>query len=485
MGGGFHLLRDIAQFGAMLLMVRLLTPEDYGSAALAQSFIGLLSVVSFGIFSAHTLQLREPADIDWQAHFSAAVVINCLLFLLTLVAAWLLSSTQRYEAAALPLAGFALTFLVEIPGTLRHRMLETQHDWVRFRLLLIMGTVLGVGVGLAIAFLGGGVWALVVQPPLFGLPAAIDLFWRGNWRPDFSWSWTRYRDTAFFGINRMGSAAAFRGREGVQQTVMATAYDFAALGVFTRAMGLATLVAGRIGSVAMQALYPVVTRAEIRSEKFQRMAGLVLQGVCWTSIPAAAFFALNANETVSLLYGQEWLSVAPLLPLAVMGVAFNGIAATLSSLLLANDEARLCLIIDITGAMIAVGLALLLVPTSIITYLAALAMLGLAILMVLLAALAKTNGVSGKGIKAAFLPSIVACSVASVTTEVGGYLAEGSYPMVVQLIIGAGVFAGVYILVLRVAFASSMRALIEIAPGAQQLMRWLQFSHPDHDLKES
>ena len=59
------------------------------------------------------------------------------------------------------------------------------------------------------------------------------------------------------------------------------------------------------------------------------MAGLVLQGVCWTIIPVAAFFALNANETVSLLYGQRWLSVAFLLPLAVMGVAFNGIATTL------------------------------------------------------------------------------------------------------------------------------------------------------------
>ena len=144
---------------------------------------------------------------------------------------------------------------------------------------------------------------------------------------------------------------------------------------------------------------------------------------------------------MSLLYGEQWLSVVPLLPLAVMGVAFNGIAATLSSLLLANNEARLCLIIDITGTMIAVGLALWLVPTGIITYLAALAMLGLVILMVLLAALAKTNGVSGKAIKAAFLPSIVACSVASVTIEIVRYLVEGSYPMVVQLIIGAGVFA--------------------------------------------
>jgi len=484
-GAGTTLVIDVLQFGGMLLMVRLLTPEDYGSAALAQSFVGLISVLSFTTFAGHALQVRDPSNVDWQAHFSAAVVINCSIFLLTLLVALFLSSTQRYEAAALPLAVIAVVFLLEIPALLRRTMLQTQHDWVRLSGLTLMGTFLGLSAGLAIAFLDGGVWALVVQPPLLVVPFAIDLFWRGNWRPDFSLSWGRYRSTVFFSIYRMGSAVAIRGRPVVEQSVMVSAYDFGFLGVFTRTMGLASLVAGRMGSVAMQALYPVITRAEIRSEKFQRMAGIVLQGVCWTTIPAAVFFALHANETVSLLYGEQWLSVVPLLPLALMGIAFNGIATTLSGLLLANNESRLCLIIDITGTIIAVGLAMWLVPIGFIEYLAALAILGFAMVMVVLAALMKTNGLSGKLIKAAFLPSIVACSVASVITEIGRYLVEGSYPTVVQLIIGSGVFVAVYILVLRFAFASSMRALIELSPGGKSLMRWLQFSHPSQDLKES
>ena len=74
--GGFTLLRDVAQFGTMLILVRLLSPADYGTAALAQSTIGFLSVVSFGAFVMHSLQFRDPSQVDWQAHFTAAVVIN-------------------------------------------------------------------------------------------------------------------------------------------------------------------------------------------------------------------------------------------------------------------------------------------------------------------------------------------------------------------------------------------------------------------------
>ena len=143
-GGGFTLLRDLAQFGVMLILVRLLTPADYGTAALAQAIIGLVAVVSFGTFSAHALQMRDPDEIDWQAHFTAAAAINVTLAALVLALAYALSFTTRYAEAALPLAALAVIFIIEIPGTLRHRMLEANHDWKRFRLLLIIGTFLGL-----------------------------------------------------------------------------------------------------------------------------------------------------------------------------------------------------------------------------------------------------------------------------------------------------------------------------------------------------
>src|SRR5262249_19618691 len=118
-GGGFTIVRDIAQFGVMLVLVRLLSPSDYGSYALAQSIIGFLSVFSFGTLVLHALQLRDPAEIDWQAHFTAAVVINTILCAVTIVAAWILSLNQHYKDAAVPLAALSLVFLVEIPGSLR------------------------------------------------------------------------------------------------------------------------------------------------------------------------------------------------------------------------------------------------------------------------------------------------------------------------------------------------------------------------------
>jgi len=475
-GAGSALLRDIAQFAVMLILIRILSPVDYGSAALAQSFIGLISVVSFGTFALHALQMRDPNAVDWQAHFTAAAVINSVLFCLTILLAWALSFSERYHSAAWPLAGLSPVLLIEIAATLRHRMLETQHDWQRFRILLIIGTILGLSTGLIVALLGGGVWALVVQVPLFGLPAAVDLFWYGKWRPQWSWSWARYRETVRFAFNRMGSDAVLRGRQTVEQTVLAGAYDFAGLGVFTRSIGLATLIAGRIGSVAMMSLYPVITRAAQRTVRFQRIAGLVLQGVCWATIPGAVFLAICAGDVVALLYGPKWAAVAPLLPLAAMGVAIASISATASSLLLANNAVRVCLIIDLLAACIGVGLALWLVPIGMVVYLAALAALSLTVLLVSLGALLVTNGIARDSLPSAFLPALLAAAGAAIATAGVQNLVDGHGYVVARLVAEAVVFCSFYLLIIRVTFPHALHELLLVVPAGQRLMKLLCLS---------
>ncbi|PPC80053.1 MAG: hypothetical protein CTY39_11765, partial [Hyphomicrobium sp.] len=340
-GGGFTMVRDVIQFANMLVMVRLLTPADYGAFALAQSIIGLLSVFSFASFVSHALQMRDPADVDWQAHFTAAAAINVAIMMIGLAVATVLYHTEQFAQAALPLAGLSLVFLIEIPSTLRDKMLLTQHNWSRSAYLPIIGTLLGCGVGIAIAILGGGYWALVLPVLLFGVPAAIDLLLVAKWRPDWSWSWPRYQETAKFGVTLMGSAGLWRARLATEQHVLAGTYDMSTLGIYSRSVGLATLLAGRIGTIITGSLFPVLTRAERGSIQFRRYAGLVLRGVSWATIPAAAFLAICAIDVVTLLYGDKWSSVIPLIPFAVAGVALIGISSASTSMILANSDVRL------------------------------------------------------------------------------------------------------------------------------------------------
>ena len=473
-GGGFTLLRDVAQFAVMLILVRMLSPADYGAAAVVQSIVGVAAVLSFGTFSTHALQIRDPAKIDWQAHFTAAIIINVPLFLLTLITAWALSFTTLYHSVAMPLGALSVLFLVEIPGTLRHRMLEANHSWGRFRVLLIMGTLLALGVGLVVALLGGGVWALIVQPPLLGLPAAVDLFWDAGFKPDWTWSWPRYRDTFHYGINRVIAGAASRGRVMTETVALSSAFSLGSLGLYTRAIGLGTLLAGRVGSVVTLSLYPVITRAEPSSARFQRLSALVLQGVCWATAPAALFLCLTAADTVNGLYGKQWISVAPLLPLAVVVVALGGVASALGSLLLANDQIHAGLILDLVSALGGILVALTIIPFGAEIYLTALSCLALCVVALAVFILLSRGGITEGGVVAAIGPALVAGTAAFAAVIASRSAFGKSSYVFARLCIDGAVLAIAYIATLRMAFAAEFTDLLNAAPGGAMLARHLR-----------
>lgn len=470
------MLRDVAQFIVMLVLVRLLSPSDYGTAAIAQAIIGFVSVVSYNTFSLQALQVRDPSTIDWQAHFSAAMVINIALGLVVLLVAWGLAYTDQYREVALPLAVLSVGFLVEIPGTLRHRMLETIHDWKRYRVLLMIGTVLALGVGLIVGLMGGGVWALVVQPPLLGLPAAFDILVLQRFGPRWTLNLVAWRELMRFGADRAASGLVARGRALNEQALLSSVYDLATLGVFTRANGLATLLGGRIGSVVPMALHPVVTRAERASPRFQRLAALVLRGVCWTTVPSAVFLAIAAQDIVSVLYGPKWERVVPLLPLAAFWVGITGIWNTLSGLLVANGDSRPAVLIDISAAASAVLIAFLVISFGPEQYLMWLTVHSLLIAAITIMLLVHQRAMTRSDVVWAVLPAFVGALVAG--AAVVGVHRNLEMPdfEIARLALDGGIVAIVYVATLRLLFARTLSEILEVVPAGRYLRRALMLS---------
>lgn len=474
-GGGSTAFRDIVQFATMLILVRVLHPEEYGRMALAQSIIGIISIFSISTFISHALQQRDPSQVDWQAHFTAAVILNGSLFTVTLMIAWALSGTNIYKEAALPLAGLGFVFLIEIGATLRHKMLEVHHDWMRFRLLTVIGTVLGAAAGICVAFAGGGIWALVVQVLLFGMPAALDLFWQARWRPDWSWSWQRYRATVRFGVMRIGSASVGRARLTCEHALLTRAYDFASLGLFTRSIGLATLLVGRVGGVAVGVLYPVITRAEPRSPEFRRYAALIMRAVTWFSVGGSILLVLSADGIVLLIYGDGWAQVVQFIPLAAVSVGFSGISGVAGMLLLANDDSTAVLFSDGLLSLSAMALAFFLIPISIETYLVGLALHGVVATIGTVGLLLTMRGIAAADVAGAFMPAALAGGAAAGAVVLIRSGLEPAELPTLRLARELPLFGMTYLLVLRLVFPRQLLELLMVAPAKKVLIRALGF----------
>ncbi|GGD50674.1 oligosaccharide flippase family protein [Erythrobacter arachoides] len=473
-GAGFQFLNQAVQFGAMLVLVRLLTPADYGTVSLAQAILNGLTVASFAIFVQHALQARDPATIDWQSHWTAGVVINAVIVTITLAVCFALAQSPKYEAIAAPLAVLTLNFVIGVPASLRQRMLEVNHEWLKLRGLLFSGAVGGLLAALLLAWLGAGYWALVAPAVIFGLPMAIDLFWRGGFRPQWSYDHQYYANALSFGYQRMFSAAAGQGRTFTEQALISAVFSLATLGIYTRASGLGIMLVGQFGGLAIAALYPIITRAEQQTPRFQRLAGLLMRGVTWSMVPAALFLWTMPREIVLVLYGEQWLPVIELLPWAGLSIGAFGCVQMCTTLMLANESRKLVLAIDIATSVLAILLAWLTIPSGPKYYFMATSLLGAAMLGLVCVAMVRTRAMTWSGVAGGLIPPAVAAAGAALAVAFLRPWIMTLHPLL-SLALAGTVLGVTYVAILRLAFASSLRALAEILPGGPLLLRVLGY----------
>jgi len=470
---GLNLMRDVLQFGQMLVLVRLLDPAIYGMAGLATTLINFIGLISFRHIITHVLQVRGAGRVNYHQHFTAGLVLNGALFILANLVALGVGYSDQYAPLQPLLRVLSLTLLLSVPVDMRVKMLERDHDWSRLRLLQLGSILISIIAALAMALAGAGVYALIVPGLLGSCVWVTDLFLSQGWRPRWQWNYAEYREALLFGLNRAGSNALNGGRSLLQNTLITQHFQFAALGVFGRAEGLANLFCSRIAQEASNALYPVITRTEAQTERFQRISGLVLQSVAWIVIPIAAFFSIEADSIVKLLFGSKWIEVIPLLPLAMAINLSISIGSTAYRLLLANDQPRLCLRSDLAAFVLAAVAMLVLIPYGLMPYLVGSALAHAAIGGILIALLIRTRGISALVLMAVlFPPALASAAGASFALLVASLFPDGLSSLVRLVIVGP-VFAAAYLAVLRLLFPVPLVELVSYLPGERRLRRLL------------
>lgn len=474
-GVWFTLARDVLQFLTMLVMVRLLSPHDYGQQALASTVIGFIAVASLKTVSQLPLQARNPDDFDWDTHFTVGAVVNSIVFVATLLVGGAIALIGSDDMRTLGYLVMVLSpvFLVEIYGTYQLTWLQARHEWGRMRLLLIVGSLFACVLGIGLAFAGWGAFALASMPMFLAIPLAGDALVSAH-RPRFSMSaLTKYAEGLRFGVNRAASSVAYAGRALAENSILSGLFGFSALGSFTRAVGLAQITSGRIGPVASQTLYSILTRAEARSERFGRFSALLLQGVIWTSVPAAVFLSMEAGPIVRLLYGSHWTAVIPLVPLASLFICIRGANATLNQIMLANLQVGDCLRVDVANvaaSFLALAFAL---TMGVVPYLAAVVTAEFATLT-----LGAAYAVRGRAIdQREVLIAAGACAAACIPAALAAlmlpiqYVSTPTLPMtlLLQILLKAAAFGICYAIGLRILAPSALSQLVDALPMQARL----------------
>lgn len=308
-----------------IVLARILSPHQFGIAAMAFVFSGIAIIISDLSLSAALVQRPTITETDRSTVFWTTLGIGIGCSMAGAASSPLVAGFfHQPEVAPLFAAvsgGFTLTALSATQSALLTRELRFKS----LQLRAIAAAVIGNLVAIAVAVAGFGPWA-VVSEGLAASAASTALLWSiSSWRPRLVYSRQSLRELGSFGIKMFGSRLLAYANGNMDNLLVGRFLGSAALGAYALAFNVMIGPISSLTSPIQQVLFPALARIQDDRPRllvaWKRAARLV------TAVGAPAFLGLIvvAPDLVRVVYGAKWDAAVRILQLlSLAGLAQSG-----------------------------------------------------------------------------------------------------------------------------------------------------------------
>lgn len=327
---GLRLVSQLYTWGVTLFMVRLLTPADYGLNAMLEAPIELLALVgAMGLDTALVrFGVKSPRQIS--STFGLLLLVNASIFVgLMAGAPWIAGYFKQPDLEALVRVS-AVVFVLAPLRTIPNALLDIALDFKLKAQVELQATVLSSLVGLALAFMGGGVWALVAIVVVGAVLRVLLLAWRYPWFVVPTFSWTDVRELLRYGATVLATGLILVATGKIYSVVGGPSLGTQVLGIYAVASLFSYLPLNKTMPIVQQTLLPAFAQLSGQPEVLKRYLLYSLELCGLTIVPLGIGMAACADLIVATFFGEAWAQAAAplailslLTPLRLLGLIFQ------------------------------------------------------------------------------------------------------------------------------------------------------------------
>ena len=316
-----NVINEITVGAVTFVLAALLRPDQYGMVAMAYLYVIFIQMLQGFGFSTALVQRKDLKEI----HLNSVFWLN-------------LCSGLAFAAVAIFLSGFwsrinhmpdlrpiiiALSVLIPIESLsiVQVSLMQKHMDFKGLAIRGNVGTALGGVIGIIMASLGFGAWALVGQQ-ITKEVASLALLWRiSHWRPRFAFKWAALQDlSGYAGKTLLGQIGGFF-QSSSDSLLIGVLVGPTVLGLYRLADRLVEMNLKFLPRAMQIVSLPHFSRLQHDRNELNKsfLFNCHLCGI--TTFPAMGFLA-GASATILAAIGQQWSGAATVLQiLALIGIA--------------------------------------------------------------------------------------------------------------------------------------------------------------------
>jgi teichuronic acid exporter len=330
---------QFASWAGTLLVVRLLTPEDYGLMAKVAVVCAIASAVAeLGLGAAIVRSPDLPRE-DLRKIFGVSLVFGAAVTAAVAAAAPFFSDVFREPRLTWPIAVASLQIIVSTVALIPSATAIRNLSFRRLSSVEMAAGIVGVAATLLLAVLKMGVWSLVLGNLLGAIVRSSALLIAGE-RVRAVFSLDGIGEHLRFGLTVAGNRLSYFivvQSDVIIGSIFLSTFE---IGQYAVALQLATLPMAKVMGTINQIALPAVARQQ---DDRPRVLQSVLRSIGLISLiafPALWGISAVAPELVAVLFGSKWLESVPALAILPLIVPIRMISSVLftTSLALGNRQ---------------------------------------------------------------------------------------------------------------------------------------------------
>ncbi len=456
---------QLVSFVVSIVLARILLPKDYGIVAIVMIFTNIADVFANCGFATALVQKKNADKKDFSTVFYFSIVISLLLYLILFVGADFVADYYKQPLLSPIIRVMSLRIPIASLNSVQQAFVSRKLMFKKFFFATLGGTLSSAIVGIALALLGFGAWALVAQYLANAIIDSVVLWFTAKWRPTFEFSFERLKNLFSFSWKMLVSELLNTGYQQFRGLVIGKVYTGEDLAYYNRGTQFPSLIVSNINTSIGSVVFPVMSKVQDDKERLKNQVRQSIRISSYIMWPLMIGLAVMSDSVIILLLTEKWLPCSIFLKISCIIFAFEPVQTANLQAIKAIGRSDLFLKLEIIKKVTAILLVIAVMKISVLAI--AVSGLGYTIFAMII-----NSAPNRKLLKYSFKEQILDLISPIILSTIMG---AGVYfiglvninlivKIVIQIIIGAVIYVGISILTKNESFLY----LIDIAKTKKQ-----------------
>lgn len=305
---GERILAQGISFLVSVVLSRILLPSDYGTVALVLIFINIANVFVTSGFSTALVQNKNASELDFSTNFYCSLALSAVVYGIVFGAAPYIADFYQMPELKTILRVFSLRIPISSFSAIQHAYVERNMLFKKYFLSTLLGTIVSGIVGISMALMNFGVWALVSQYFTNTIIDIIVLFITVPWRPHFLFSLKSAKSMISYGWKILASDLSGTLFDQIRSLLIGKAYSSSDLAYYNKGKQLPDLISVNVCATLMTVLFPAISNVNDNIEEVKQITHKALLLLSYIMFPLLFGLAGIARPLVKFLYTDKWMN---------------------------------------------------------------------------------------------------------------------------------------------------------------------------------